>query len=408
MSIAAPTPEVICFFDASVADDTFTWDDATRGLWDSTAYLWGGDSEVDVAAQTFGVTIRRGRSRQLDEIEVGTCHVQLRNEARIFDPDYGAYPGDIRPGKRMKIVAAGIRIFDGRIEDWAFTYDVSGQSTASFVAVDALGILGRAEFDEWTTTAGQAAGARLDAILSRPEVAYTYGRDFGAGTSTLQGDTVSWGSNVLNYAQLVAKSDLGRLFADRYGVLVFQGRANVRPETTALTFSDNGTGIPFSGIEASFGGELLFTRVGVDRAGGTKQSVTDSDAVALYGARSLSITGLLQDSDTQCLDMATYLLGKYSSPEWRISAVTVNLSNCATYAEQQQVLQLDIGDVVSCRFTPNGIAGAVLQTLIIEGVEHELSPLQHLVTFRLTEADEVPLTWDSTTFGNWDSFNWGF
>lgn len=421
-----PAPTVRVYFGLRVTGDTFfTLNDPVKGLLDS-AYTLAGDigSELDGA---FAVSIARGRSRWLDDNQAGTCTVSLRNQDRRYDPllnedadlvdDDGdividengdllnsptsPYAGVMLPGKKVEVEIYGVMIFAGRAEEWGVAYTPNGTTAAALTANDALSELARREFDEWTTTAGQLAGARLTAILNRSEVAFPANRDLDDGQSTLQGDLVTWGSNVLNYAQLVAKSDLGNLFVDRRGVLTFRDRHARMAGAVQATFADDGTGISFSGAQIESGSVLLFNRVGVDREGGILQTSEDATSQDEYGIRSLNdSSGLLMDDDAQAKNMADYMLGLFKDPKERVSSVTVSVSKL-TDGERATVCGLDLDDAIAVAFTPLGIGDQVSQRLYIEGIEHDISvDGTHDVTFYTSRADSAaPFTLDDPLLG---------
>lgn len=383
---AAPTLAILAYLGIDATDTVFILDDPVRGLLDGATYTLGGDVGTDISGYVKVTSINRGRERALDEITVGVAGLTANNHTRIFDPLYaaGAYFGMIKPGVQVTIVAGGVTILDGLIDDWDFDYQVSGDSTASFDVVDCLATLGSGEFDEWTTTAGQTPGQRLTSILNRSEVQFPATRRLDAGTSTLAADLVSWGSNVLNYCQLVSRCDLGQLFASRDGVLTFYGRNRTVTGAGALLFSDDGTGIPFAGINLDYGTELLFNRVSVDATGFTKQTVINQTSVdAFRKIWSLSISGLPLDSQSQALDLANFILNLYSVPITRIASVTVQLEGLAA-ADQVSVLSLDIGSVVRVIYTPNRVGPAIDKFCMVEGVTHEMAPLHHAVTLKLS------------------------
>lgn len=405
--MATPATTVTAFFDLSATGgDFFTLDDATKGELDNVTYTLAGDIATDITADTMRVSVRRGRDSQLfADIPAGRASVQLQNRTRTYDPTYASSPyvGNVRPGKRVSIASAGVSIFDGIVADWNLDYEVGGMSLAFAECVDALGQLGRMEFDAWTATASQTAGPRITAVLDRPEVAFTANRSIDTGVSVLQGDNMSWGSNVLNYIQLVTRSDLGRFYADRSGVVTFRDRLDPLNVGASVIFADDGTGVPFQGIAVEYGSELLYNRVGIDREGGTLQTVTDAASQALYGASSLSERGLLLDSDAQSLDMANYLLGIYAEPELRVAELVVELSPL-TGAQQAEVLGLDIASVISVTWTPNGVGAAMERSCIVEGIAHDITPDSHTVTLSLGDADRRSfLQFDDAVFGRLDS-----
>jgi hypothetical protein len=406
--MATPATTVTAFFDLSATGGDFLTLNSTanKGKLDNAAAILAGDIGTDITADTMRVSVRRGRDSQLfTDIPAGRASVQLQNRTRTYDPNYASSPyvGNVRPGKRVSIASAGVSIFDGVIGDWNLEYDVGGQSLAFAECVDALGQLGRMEFDAWTATASQTAGPRITAALDRSEVAFTSNRSIDTGVSVLQGDSVSWGSNVLNYLQLVTRSDLGRFYASRTGVVTFRDRLDPLNVGIAVTFTDDGTGVPFQGIAMSYGSELLYNRVGIDREGGTLQTVSNAASQALYGASSLSETGLLLNSDTQSLDMANYLLGIYDEPELRVAELVVELAPL-TSAQQVSVLSLDIASVISVTWTPNGVAPSLSRDCIVEGIAHDITPDSHTVTLSLGDADRRSfLQLDDAVFGRLDS-----
>jgi hypothetical protein len=387
--VTAPTPTVTAYFDLS-AGDFFVLDDPVKGELDNVTYLLSGDIATDVTSFVSAVSINRGRSRALDEFSPGTASVVFRNELRTFDPTYefSQFYGNIRPGKRLTIAAGGVTIFDGRIRDWNYGYEVGGPSVAVAEVMDALGQLGAIEFDEWTTTS-QAPGARIAAVLDRSEVVFGSNRDLDDGVETLQADAVSWGSNVLNYLQLVARSDHGRLFASREGVLTYRDRLSVDSADFVVTFTDDGGDVPFTGIALEYGSEFLYNRVGVDREGGTLQTVEDSDSIADYGVSTLSLSGLLLNTDDQSANLAEYLLGIYKEPELRVSEVSVALHDSEDRISEtlkQDVLALDIGDVVRVWYTPNKEGAPLIRYGFVEGLQYDIAPAYHAVTVSLSDA----------------------
>lgn len=406
--MATPATTVTAFFDLSATGGDFLTLNSTanKGKLDNAAAILAGDIGTDITADTMRVSVRRGRDSQLfTDIPAGRASVQLQNRTRTYDPNYASspYAGNVRPGKRVSISSAGVSIFDGVIGDWNLEYDVGGQSLALAECVDALGQLGRMEFDAWTATASQTAGPRITAVLDRSEVAFTSNRSIDTGVSVLQGDSVSWGSNVLNYLQLVTRSDLGRFYASRTGVVTFRDRLDPLNVGVSVAFTDDGTGVPFHGIAMSYGSELLYNRVGIDREGGTLQTVSNAASQALYGASSLSETGLLLNSDTQSLNMANYLLGIYDEPELRVAELVVELAPL-TSAQQVSVLSLDIASVISVTWTPNGVTPSLSRDCIVEGIAHDITPDSHTVTLSLGDADRRSfLQLDDAVFGVLDS-----
>lgn len=401
---AAVVPSVEVFFDLPASGgEFFTIGDPVKGQLDGSFELIGADGEpADVGAHVYSVTVRRGRSFELDDFQAGTVSVLLRNYDGRFLPEeldtddrepYGA--DGVRPGRRCRISVEGITVFDGTVEDWNFRYDRDGRVDAELIAEDALAALARTSFTEWTTTQ-QVSGARVAAVLDRPEVGFGANRDIDDGASTMQSDLVTHGSSVLNYLNLIAESDLGRLFVSRDGVVTFRDRLTVAGAASSLTFgsgrlpvaltteggddlllesgdtlsaldSVETVGTPIAGLAVEYGSEVLHTRVTVDRVGGIAQTRNDNAAQDAYGVRTLSLTELLLTSDEQSDGMAAFLLNAYATPRFRFRQVVVNLDTL-TPSERADVLALDLGSVVTVVWKPVGMDAAVQQTLAVEGI----------------------------------------
>jgi hypothetical protein len=426
--VTAVTELVEVFFDLPAPGGStsgiFTLNDATNGLLGTSTL--GGIVEDDPTAVTgiptdiseycYSIDVNRGRSRQLDEMQAGTLSIGVRNyegnflpwalqltESVLLDQEgnvlldqagealldqFGSVfgEGNISPGRRIRYSVDGIVVFDGLIEDWNFAYSSNLEVDANLEAVDALGVLARKSFVEWTTNAGDMPGERIVDVLDRSEVAFPANRDIDDGVASLQADLVTWGSNVLNYLQLVAQSEVGRLFASRINTLTFRDRVSLVNPTVKVAFADDGADgtTTFSEATISYGTELLFTRVQCDRIGGTAQTANDTTKQDRYGIRTLALGGLLNDSDDQCLGMANYLLGIYKEPQARISSLSVILESLELN-DRLGVLALDIGDVVTCRWTPSGWPSEIEQTLVVEGVSHSVFfDSTHNVTLALT------------------------
>jgi len=70
----------------------FVLDDPVKGKLDNTSYFLSGVIFFDVTERVRNFSIRRGKSRQLDNYQAGACSVTLSNNDRAFDPTYTASP----------------------------------------------------------------------------------------------------------------------------------------------------------------------------------------------------------------------------------------------------------------------------------------------------------------------------
>jgi hypothetical protein len=385
-----------------------TLDDPVRGELDNASYpLFDGDpsTTVDLTAESFAYSTRRGRSSELDEISTGTLAVSFRNYAGTYLPA-SLVPAntDIVPGKRVRLYLDDVGVFDGRIADWELEYNYDRTATAQLVAVDALGVLAESELADWTTTA-QTSDVRIEAVLDRAEVDFPANRDIATGSTggDIGADVVDAGTNALVYVQKITYSDLGYVYASRLGVLTFEPAASIIT-TVQAAFADDGTGIPFSGIQPSSSTRYLYNRVSITRRGGVEQIVEDAASQALYGVRTLSKSDLLMNSDTDALNLAGSLLSFYKDPATRIEALTVNLG-ALTAAQRTQVLSLELGDFASVTWTPQGSTqlalGARIEGIDLSGAFDGLGA----VVLSMSPAEWSPLSFilDDAVYGELDT-----
>jgi hypothetical protein len=116
---------------------------------------------------------------------------------------------------------------------------------------------------------------------------------------------------------------------------------------------------------------------------------------------------LLLNSDADSASLASYLLSKYSEPEYRFEALEIELANLNT-SQQNEVLSLELTDVVRIKFTPNGIGSAIDKYAIITGIQHRTNSISHRVTIGLSTLDYANFILNDNVFGILDTSNLGF
>lgn len=102
----------------------FKLDDPVRGKLDNTTYVLSGVIFYDVTSRVRGFSIKRGKSRQLDNYQAGVASVILNNNDRAFDPTFAASPyyGQVIPKREIRISSNGVRQYTGLIDDWNLVY----------------------------------------------------------------------------------------------------------------------------------------------------------------------------------------------------------------------------------------------------------------------------------------------
>ena len=186
----------------------------------------------DISADVISVAVSRGKDPQQETFNAASCSIQLNNETRNYDPDYGPspYQGLIVPTGSVRIFSDDQIIFTGIITDWNFSYSPNGESIAEMIASDAFWNLNNQVLTDYEPVE-QLSSARILSVLARPEaggtaVWSTPTRKISAGVATMGDHSVNDGTNILSYLQEVEKAEPGRLFIDKEGRIVFRSRNN--------------------------------------------------------------------------------------------------------------------------------------------------------------------------------------
>ena len=365
-----------------------TLDDPIKGVLGSTVYVLGGALLIDVTDKVVGYRIARGKSRQLDRYPSGKLSVILDNNDRTFDPLYEAspYAGQIIPRRDVKVTSDGIVQYLGVIDDWNLNYTPNGKSEAEIIASDSLTILANQTLTAGTATA-EFSGERVEAVLDDTSVNWpTDKRDIETGKQFLQADVIEANRNALEYLQLVTASEPGSLFVGKSGNLTFKDRQTDQSSAEIVLLSDDGTGIPYQNIQVVYGAELLYNQVIVSRLNGSTFTANDEESQTLYGITTLTLENLLMDSDSDAEDLAKFLVAKYAEPEYRFETISVVLDTL-TPSQKSSVLDLELGDAIQVKFTPNDLPPAISRFAEIIKIDQSVTQTSHLLTFGLASLD---------------------
>jgi hypothetical protein len=369
---------------------TMTWRKALVEQTSTIGTYFSGD-DVDNNYQTFSWT--------------GTAEASTSTLLEYATPFYGL----IVPNVGVQITTEGYGRIYGFIKDWNLMYDVSGESTAVATGADAFSFLANQTTSSALSPAEQTAGNRIGYVLGQPDVEWPYGGPNWSldttGTSLVQSHTIDAGTNILEYAQLVERTENGFFFVNQSGVIEFQ--KNGYDLQNDVVFTDDGSDIPYQGVEIIYGSELLYNTISLTRLGGAKKTASRPVSIAAYGNSVYEDDGLLYVDDTATLAAAEDLAVKYSTPEYRFDSVTVFL-NPLSNADQQRVLSIDLAQILQVSFTPNSIGSAITKYVRVIGVSEKMDVDGHTVTFKLATIENEIFTLDSDIFGLLDYNVLGF
>jgi len=386
-------------FELTVGDTPyFRLDDPVKGKLNNTSYRLGGPIFIDISSAVTSVNVKRGKNRELDRYSAGQATVVLNNENRYFDPlnDASPYVGNIVPRRSIRITTNGYIQFVGVVEDWNLDYSVEGKSDATIVAADAFALLAQQTLTPGTATP-QKTGQRIDAVLSQPTVAWPLTqRDIDTGTSDLGADVFD--GNVLSYLQQVEVSEQGQFFMSQEGYVTFiNGAVTPTSGMSTTLFADDGTGVPYVNAAVSYGTELLFNQAQVSSVSNGTAVANNTVSQGKYGITQTSIETLLASSDSVS-SLASFTVAKYGEPEYRFQDLTVDI-NGMSGADQIKVLQLELGDIIQIKFTPNGVGSPIERYGQIISVAHKIDVDRHQITFGVGSLQYSFLVLDDTGFG---------
>ena len=406
--MAKPSQKVEIGFDilSSGLGPYFILDDPLKGVLDNTEYLLAGVLFFDVTNLVKSVAIQRGKNRQLDQYDQGLANVVFNNNDRTFDPEYtlSPYAGQIVPKRQIRISSGDVVQFAGLIDDWNLTYEPNGDSVASAACSDATSAFATQTIGTRTNTA-QKSGERINAILDLPEINWpTTLRDVDTGQMTLGADIIADNTDALSYLRLIERSEPGSFFIGKGGNVVFRDR-NATPVSGGVTLADDGSGIPYQSLKVQYGSELLANEIVVESAISSYQAVAlDLDSIDTYGIFNLTRTGLLINSNTDVDSLATFYANKYAQPEYRFESVDILLDELSA-GQQTDLLGLELGDVVSIKFTPNGIAPAIEKFAEVIRIDHSVDLENHVMSLGFATLDFALFVLDDAQFGKLDAGN---
>lgn len=377
---------------------TMTLNDLSFGILD-TDFLAGADTWTDISAYVINFSISRPSSRvvgPLFQFQAGTASVTLDNSDGRFDPDNLSGPYVVSGVSQVHAMVP-VRIsavwgptryylFKGFADSWTESqvgYS-AGYSEWVLAATDAMKILAGINLAALGSPVGasELSGARINRILN--SASWYTGQGGGArfvdtGDSVLQG--TSYGDTALNLMQLTADSELGQLYIDGSGAVVFRHRKALLNDTRSVvsqaTFGDQPTGsteLACAVVSRADDDTTIANDIQATRVGGTLQELSDAASIATYVfPRMYTRSDLIVVGDADALQWAGWVLYIAKTGEDRFDSVTVDPAADPVNL-WPQVLGLDIGTRITVvRRPPQGsspVGPAITRDCFIAGVSH--------------------------------------
>ena len=409
--MAQPTVRVRIGF----TPNTFTLDDLVRGVLD-VGELAGATVLTDVTSDVQSVSISRGRSRDLDTFRTGNASIRLLNNERKYENTNTSspYSPGIEPLIAIHIDATTDGgssykdLFVGFVTDINLTYPDKSNSFAEMECSDGFMKLANTQLIN-ASFSSTDSGTLVSIILDNDNVKFGAERDIETGISTMQ-SLSSLSENTLSVLQNVERSENGLLFMSKDGKITFKSRHTTFPSTPSATFSDDGSDVPYLRVDYINDDNEIFNIVSLERSGGSTQTVQDIASQGKYLIRTLSRSGLYNNSDTEVLDAANFLLGKFKDALIRFDNLVVDLTE-ATTSNQNTVLDREVGDVIKVELTPpgGGSPSQISAFEIIDSISYSITPDIFSCTYQLSNADvQAFMRLDNTLFGVLDTDKLGY
>ena len=277
-----------------------------------------------------------------------------------------------------------------------------GQKVLNGITLPATGAVG----------AGEDSGARVTRVLDAAGwYTGTLYRQVATGDSAVQATTL--GDTAWNLMQAAADAEVGELFVNGAGQVVFRNRrailTDARSNTPQAVFGDSIGTIQAGGTEQAYtvvtrarDDATLANDVQATRAGGALQQARDAASIARYlFPRSFSRADLILTDDATTLSWAQFVLHVADGTEDRFDAITIfPLRDPGNL--WPLVLGREVGDRIQVWRRPPGVA-PVVKDCFIRGIAHawSSSPLGWQTTWTLQDAGKYGsfLTLNNPTLG---------
>lgn len=263
-----------------------------------------------------------------------------------------------------------------------------------------------------TTTAvsfpSELSGERIQRVLEAVGFdAPWYDLDAGQTLMTATEDLAS--VNPLEHINLISEAEFGRFFVSRDGKFTFRDRHSIILDflVSSMTFSNEsgggGSGYGGSGYgSGGYGGsgpdgipfqiegalehseDKLFNRVRIIIPSGVVVDIKDDASIADHFERVFERQWPYANAN-DAEAAAYFILGRSVEHSLRLPRISVRPA--ARPENWPTVLDREIGDRATFYYQPSGGGDPIDQEVIIEGIAHDISADQHVVSFQMTEAD---------------------
>lgn len=391
--------------------NVMTLDNATKGRLDYN-YLGSGSSNiVDVSSQVLQIKIGGGYNLFQDQFEANQGTVRIYDPTGAWNPQNvnSPYYGFLSVNKKITVSATYAGNTYTQFSGYINAYQYSFPTTMSFgyvdlVVCDAFRLLNMANITTVSgTSSGQTTGQRINSILDAISFPSNL-RAIDTGDNTVQADPGTLRSS-LSAMKNVEFVEQGAFYVDAFGYVTFKSRTNVMKTNDAAPityFSNDGTGIQYSGITFAHDDKLIVNTASMTNIGGTAQSYQDSDSVYKYFPHSVNQTNLVGINDAQAANIAKVYVQTRKDTTIRIDAITQDLTTPNYASGIVAALTLDYFSTVDIKNVQSN-GSTIEKTLQVMGSNYTITPNTFDITFTTSEPIVDGFILDSTLYGILDS-----
>jgi hypothetical protein len=361
--------------------------------------------EVDISNQVTRISTRHGRDRMFEQYLPGEATIEFLDFNGDWNPANTSSPyyPDIKPMRQVRVTTeyqnTGYSLFTGYITSWDYNWaDASADyAIVTIQATDGFRLLQLANIDNVPGAANKdLPGERINLILD--EIDWPSGqRAIDLGDTELEGDPGGF-RPALAAMQTIEQSDLGALFIDHDGKIVYYSRNTLAQKAsgTPYEFDDQGINVQYQDIDINYDETELANQVTLTRLSGSEQTATDTASIDEYFLRSYNRSGLMMETNALALARATQILNYRKQPRLRIDSFTLDLSSNSNRVAP--ALAMEIGDPVIITKQMAGGTDITLR-LTIQGYTADITPDRWINTYTTAYPLSTAFILGSTEFG---------
>lgn len=391
---------------------------------------------ADISAFVRSGSISRGTSRYDGSIPVryqaGTCSLVLSNLDARFDPTYTSSPywdstngvTKLIPDRpTVTISAQSTTLFVGYLDGWRCDYTLDGDATCTLTASDGIKVLSTIQIDMLPNGSGanlqsQYAGARINSILDWVGGFGSRAVDFKDPENAMAAITDAY-APAWQMMQDTADAELGEIYFNAAGTIVFEDRASVygqtRRVTPQATFGDGGgSELSYTGFTLETDDVQIYNDFSITTSDGATGLASDSASMTKFFDRKVITTLLCQDDNPSegpgtGQRMASFMLSVLKDADARVDSITIVPGKDPSNLWPQALGRL-LGDRITVKRRPPGRTSTpIVKDCFIRGIAHTFDAELWTTVFVLQDASRSNvIVFNNSTVGTFNNGKIGF